>query len=319
VTILTVNPYEPEHGREFTLWTSAALVVCALHIGLAAAYLLLKPEPEALAEAPVIDVAFMPEMQTPAPAVPETQQSDQPSADPPTDAPPPPQAVVREPDPPPTKEETTVQPKPEPPPPAQVEATVQPEPPPPPLALSTPEVPAETKVPEQVAVLPPPTAKPEEVAPPPEKPLTPPPEPTSRKPPHEEKVQKESRKPPPPKTVPSPATKPARLASAANPGQESEGADTGRASWLSEFVAHMRRFNTYSAGGSKESGTVRISVTIDRNGRLLSHRVVGSSGSSTLDQAALDIVQRAQPFPRFPAGMSQAQMVEVIPLHLRPQ
>ena len=37
------------------------------------------------------------------------------------------------------------------------------------------------------------------------------------------------------------------------------------------------------------------------------------------DRAALDIVQRAQPFPRFPASMSQAQMVEVIPLHLHPQ
>ncbi len=309
MTVLTVNPYEPEHGREFTLWTSAALVVCALHIGLAAAYLLLKPEPEARAEAPVIDVAFMPETQTPAPAVPETQQSadqppspEQPNADPPADVPTPPQAVVPAVEPPPAKEE----------------ATVQPEPPPPPLALSTPELPAETKAPEKVAVLPPP-AKPEEVAPPPEKPLTPPPEPSLRKPPHEEKVQKESRKPPLPKVVPSQATKSARLASAPNPGQESEGAETGRASWLSEFVAHMRRFNTYAAGGGKESGTVRIGVTIDRNGRLLSHRVVGSSGSSTLDQAALDIVQRAQPFPRFPAGMSQAQMVEVIPLHLRPQ
>ncbi len=296
MTVITVNPYEPDHGREFTLWTSAALVVCALHIGLAAAYLLLKPEPEARAEAPVIDVAFMPETQTPAPAVPETQQSvdqpptpDQPSVDPPTDVPPPPQAVVREPD-------------------------------PPPLALSAPELPAETKVPEQVAVLPPPEAKPADVVPPPrEKALTPPPERSTRKPILEEKVQKESRKPPPPKTVASPGTKPARLASAPNPGQESEGAETGRASWLSEFVAHMRRFNTYSAGGSKESGTVRISVTIDRNGRLLSHRVVGSSGSSALDRTALDIVQRAQPFPRFPAGMRQTQMVEVIPLHLRPQ
>jgi protein TonB len=313
VTILTVNPYEPDHGREATLWTSAALVVCALHIGLAAAYLLLRPEPEARAEAPVIDVAFMPETQTPAPAVPQTQQSadqpptpEQPSADPPADVPPPPppQAVVPAPEPPPAKAETMV----------------QPEPAPPPVALTMPELPAEPKSPEQVAVLPPPAAKPEEVAPPPPaKAPTPPPEPSPRKPLHEEKVQKENRKPPPPKAVASPESKPARLASAPNPGQQSEGAETGRASWLSEFIAHMRGFNTYSASGSKESGTVRISVTIDRNGRLLSHRVVGSSGSSTLDRAALDIVQRAQPFPRFPASMTQAQMVEVIPLHLRPQ
>jgi len=302
VTVLTFNSYEPERGGEFTRWTMAALVVSALHVGLAATYLLLKPEPEARAEAPVIDVAFMPEAPTPVPAVPETQQSaDQPPVpvDPPTDVPPPPQAVVSEPE----------------PPPAQVEAMIQPEPSPPPLALSVPELPAETKVPEEaVAVVPPPEAKPAEVAPsPPEKAVTPPPERTSRKPVREEKVEHK----PPPKA--SPATKPTRLASAPNPGQQSEGAREGQASWLSEFIAHMRRFNTYSASGSKESGTVRIGVTIDRNGRLLSHRVVGSSGSSALDRAALEIVQRAQPFPRFPAGMTQAQMVEVIPLHLRPQ
>jgi protein TonB len=185
--------------------------------------------------------------------------------------------------------------------------------------LSTPELPEEPNSPEQVAVLPPPAAQPAEVEPPREKAPSPAPERPTRKPDSEEKVQKENRKPPPPKAVASPGTKPARLASAPNPGRESEGAETGRASWLSEFIAHMRRFNTYSASGSKESGTVRIGVTIDRNGRLLAHRVVGSSGSSALDRAALDIVQRAQPFPRFPAGMSQAQMVEVIPLHLRPQ
>jgi protein TonB len=309
VTILTVNPYEPDHGREFTLWTAAALVVCALHIGLAAAYLLLKPEPEARAEATVIDVAFMPETQAPAPAVPQSvdrpPSPEQPSADPPADVPPPAQAVVPEPEPPPAKTETMV----------------QPEPAPTPLALSIPELPAEPKSPDQVAVLPPPEAKPEEVAPPPprEKAPTPPPEPTSRKPVHDEKVQKETRKPPPPKAVASPESKPARLASAPNPGQQSEGAETGRASWLSEFIAHMRGYNTYSASGSKESGTVRISLTIDRNGRLLSHRVAGSSGSPALDRAALDAVQRAQPFPRFPASMTQAQMLEVITLHLRPQ
>jgi protein TonB len=250
----------------------------------------------------------MPETQTPAPAVPPTQQSvdqppspDQPSADPPTEVPISSQAVVPEREPPPAKSETMVQPEPAPPPA---------------VALAMPELPAEPKSPDQVAVLPPPAEKPAEVAPPPEKPLTSPPERSTRKP---EKVEKETRKPPPPKAVASPGAKPARLASAPNPGQQSEGAETGRASWLSEFIAHMRSYNTYSASGSKESGTVRIGVTIDRNGRLLSHRVVGSSGSPTLDRAALDIVQRAQPFPRFPASMSQAQMVEVIPLHLHPQ
>ena len=52
MTVTTVDPYEPEHGREFMLWTAAALVVCAIHVGLAAAYLLLKPESERVPKHP---------------------------------------------------------------------------------------------------------------------------------------------------------------------------------------------------------------------------------------------------------------------------
>ena len=293
MSITTLNPYEPEDGREAALWMSAVLVVCALHVGLAASYWLLKPEPEARAEAPVIDVAFVPATTPPAPAVPETQQ--------PVDQPAPP-----EPDPPPTNEE--VQPAPEPPP--QVEALVQPEPSPPPLALAIPELPPETKVPEQVVVVPPPEAKPE-VVPQPEKPVVAPP--PVRKPIHEEKAEK---RPPPPKPAATPSSKPARVAMAPNPGAASEGAQEGRASWQSELVAHIRRFATYNSQ-SNESGSVSVSVTIDRNGRLKSRHLVGSSGSATLDRIAMDLLERAQPFPPFPPSMTEAQTVRTVPLHLQ--
>ena len=106
---------------------------------------------------------------------------------------------------------------------------------------------------------------------------------------------------------------------APNPGRDSEGARAGRASYESELVAHIRRYATYSANGSSQSGTVRIGVTIDRNGRLLSRRLAGSSGSSVLDNAAMAVIARAQPYPRFPPGMNQAQVALTIPLHLRPQ
>jgi protein TonB len=85
------------------------------------------------------------------------------------------------------------------------------------------------------------------------------------------------------------------------------------------LAAHIRRFATYSANGSKDSGTVQLSLTIDRNGRLLSHSVSRSSGSATLDHAALAVIERAQPFPRFPASMPQAKIAVPVPLHLRPQ
>ena len=58
MSVMTVDPFEQEQARDAALWTGAALVVAALHVGLAVAYLLLRPAPEGRAEAPVIDVAF---------------------------------------------------------------------------------------------------------------------------------------------------------------------------------------------------------------------------------------------------------------------
>lgn len=288
MSVMTADPFEREQARDAALWTGAAFVVAAIHVGLAVAYLVLTPQPVGRAEAPVIDVAFMPATNKPAPAAPPAQPFEP--------APPVDRANVE-----PPREAPAASP----------EAVPKPEPPPAPLVLTTPEIPAEP----QMTVAPP---KPAAVAPKPDAPVVVP-ERAPRERVHEQKADTAKRHPPPPKTAASPGSQPARLALAPNPGVEGEGARTGRASWLSEFIAHMRRFNTYSANGSKESGTVRVSVTIDRNGRVLSRHVVGSSGSSTLDSAALNIIERAQPFPRFPAGMSQAQVVEVVPLHLRPQ
>jgi protein TonB len=145
------------------------------------------------------------------------------------------------------------------------------------------------------------------------------PERSSQKPAADEKAEREKHKTAPPKPAAAPASKPAQLAMAPNSGADSEGARAGRASWESELAAHIRRYATYPANGSRESGTVRVGVSIDRNGRLLSRRLAGSSGSPVLDSAAMAVIDRAQPYPRFPPGMSQAQIALTIPLHLRPQ
>ena len=57
MSVITIDPFERERATDAALWTLAALVVAALHVGLAVAYLLLKPAPEGRAEVPVIDVA----------------------------------------------------------------------------------------------------------------------------------------------------------------------------------------------------------------------------------------------------------------------
>ena len=306
MSVMTVGPCEREQARDAALWTGAALVVAALHVGLAVAYLLLKPAPEGRAEAPVIDVAFMPAASAPAPAAPEappaepTPRVEQSDLGPPRNEPVVAREAVTEPEPPKVK----------------TELAPPPEPVPPPVALQVPEPAAEPAHPDQVAVMPPPS-KPAEPAPQ-AKPVTVP-ERSAHKPAADEKAEREKHKTAPPKPAAAPASKPAQLAMAPNSGADSEGARAGRASWESELAAHIRRYATYSANGSRESGTVRVGVSIDRNGRLLSRRLAGSSGSPVLDSAAIAVIERAQPYPRFPPGMSQAQIALTIPLHLRPQ
>lgn len=212
-----------------------------------------------------------------------------------------------------------------PPTPAQPEPqdrVVQPEPQPmpqpePPVALTAPEPPrAEDAI--VAAHAPPPKVT--EATPDSHKPVATP-EHIERKP-----VEKPEHKLAPAKPAAQPvakpaaeASKPTRMAAAPNPGAESEGARTGMASWNSEVAAQIRRAAAYPSDGNGASGTVMVSIVVDRNGRLLSHRLAGSSGSAALDRAAISIIARAQPFPHFPAGMTQAQVARTVPLHLRPR
>jgi protein TonB len=138
--------------------------------------------------------------------------------------------------------------------------------------------------------------------------------PPPRKVTHDEKVEKRQA---PPKSVAAPASKPMRVASAPNPGAESQGARLGLESWLTQFAAQIRRAASYPTGATG-SGTAQVSVTVARNGRLVSRRLTGSAGSPALDQAALAAIDRAQPFPPFPASMPEAQISRTVPLHLRP-
>src|SRR5262249_25623274 len=52
-----------------------------------------------------------------------------------------------------------------------------------------------------------------------------------------------------------------------------------------------------------QSATVRLTFAIDRAGRLVESRIARSSGYPELDQAAVEALQRAQPFPPPPADL----------------
>jgi TonB family protein len=67
------------------------------------------------------------------------------------------------------------------------------------------------------------------------------------------------------------------------------------------LIALKRRYPFMSALLS-EWGTVVVAFRVDRQGRIARTGVTRSSGSTTLDNAALELVRQAQPFPPPPPG-----------------
>lgn len=61
-------------------------------------------------------------------------------------------------------------------------------------------------------------------------------------------------------------------------------------------------------------GRVVVAFTVEADGRLAGVRVVESSGSELLDEAALEAVRQAAPFPPFPDGVERRQWDFTLPL-----
>jgi periplasmic protein TonB len=61
-------------------------------------------------------------------------------------------------------------------------------------------------------------------------------------------------------------------------------------------------------------GTATVAFTIDRGGRLLSSRIVQSSGSSLLDEETLAMLARAQPMPKPPITAPDSALSFAVPV-----
>ncbi len=70
-------------------------------------------------------------------------------------------------------------------------------------------------------------------------------------------------------------------------------------------IGQLERAKRYPPGGL--TGKTSVGFTVSSAGSLVDVHVTKSSGNSILDQAALDIVRRASPFPHFPPEMTQPQ------------
>ena len=129
------------------------------------------------------------------------------------------------------------------------------------------------------------------------------------------KVEKPEREPPAPRTSAPTHSKAAPARTAAVPRLGSSGSSAASiASWRSQVYAHLVRYKPGTTGADG-SGTASLSFTINRSGSIVSSRLSGSTGSSTLDQKALEMVRRANPFPAPPSEVGGGSFTFSVPIH----
>jgi periplasmic protein TonB len=80
------------------------------------------------------------------------------------------------------------------------------------------------------------------------------------------------------------------------------------------MLGRVQRFHRYPGGARNENGIAEVEFAIDRAGRVLSSRIIKSSGYATLDQDALKLLRRASPFPPPPEDVSDDRLTVVVPV-----
>jgi protein TonB len=94
------------------------------------------------------------------------------------------------------------------------------------------------------------------------------------------------------------------------------GAPRADPSWAAFVVRHIQHYKRYPAAAQArgEQGVVLLRFSVDRNGHVLAHRIVHSSGHADLDNEVMTMIERAEPLPAFPASMKQPQLDLTIPI-----
>ena len=105
-------------------------------------------------------------------------------------------------------------------------------------------------------------------------------------------------------------------AAGSGPGAGTAGIGTQAGNdYLERLKRHLARHRDYprAAINARQEGTVQFSIVIAADGRVLGARIERSSGHVLLDEAALAMVQRANPVPPLPPEMGLAQAEVVLP------
>ncbi len=86
--------------------------------------------------------------------------------------------------------------------------------------------------------------------------------------------------------------------------------------WKNRIVALLERNKRYPevAQSRRQQGIAQVFFSLDRQGRVIDSRVARSSGASVLDEEALALLRRAQPFPAPPRELPGGRVDLTVPI-----
>lgn len=90
--------------------------------------------------------------------------------------------------------------------------------------------------------------------------------------------------------------------------------------YASKIRSKLNRLKKYppTAASKKVGGVVTVNFTVNRQGAVISSRMVKSSGNAALDQEAMALLKRCSPFPPMPKELSQNTLNLTVPISFKP-
>jgi periplasmic protein TonB len=91
--------------------------------------------------------------------------------------------------------------------------------------------------------------------------------------------------------------------------------------WQKEINKLLEKNKRYPSQvrDQRQRMVTRVAVNMDRQGKVTSARIATSSGLSAFDQTALEIIERAQPFPPPPAVLTGAEVPVIMQIWFDPR
>ncbi|WP_417689616.1 TonB family protein [Roseibium sp.] len=112
------------------------------------------------------------------------------------------------------------------------------------------------------------------------------------------------------------ASRNAQKGGASSARQASQAGNAAVSNYPGQIARKLRRARRYPSAAKRKrlTGEVVVAFTVDRSGRASRIRIARSSGHDILDQAGLETVRRASPFPKIPPEAGRTSWNFTVPL-----